>query len=99
MGTTEHGIDLKIHALFCLFIYSITTFSPYLNRGSLIVLLFETSTIFLRLASVFKKRGYKTLMFVCRLSFTLTFFVFRIVIGSFVTFELWQVFFFGTLDV
>eukprot|EP01084_Bolivina_argentea_P171427 296994_1 len=97
--TVEHPIDFKIHALFCTLVYSFATFTPYLHRPAVIVLLFEISTIFLHLSSIatsLKKQGCAV---ISKLLFAITFFIFRIIIGSFVTYELWAIFVFESVDV
>merc|ERR1712154_209312 len=74
-------------------------FTPYLHRPALIVLLFEVSTIFLHSSRIATQRNQKKCAFLSQLLFVIAFFVFRIIIGSFVTYELWAIFVFKSVDV
>lgn len=95
--TVSHPIDFKIHALFCALIYSFATFTPYLHRPAVIVLLFEISTIFLHSSRIATQQNKKKCAFFNKILFLITFFIFRILIGSFVTYELWAIFVFESM--
>mmetsp|Transcript_20137 Transcript_20137/g.32152 ORF Transcript_20137/g.32152 Transcript_20137/m.32152 type:complete len:277 (+) Transcript_20137:64-894(+) len=97
---TPHSLDFKIHAMFCTLVYSFATFSPFLHRPAIIVLLFEISTIFLQCSRIVSSRYKDSNCELCsRMLFMSSFFVFRIVIGSMVSFELWSIFVFESTDV
>ena len=94
-----HPIDFKIHALFCTVIYSFALFTPYLHRPAIIVLLFEISTIFLHSSRIASNYKHTVCERFSNLLFAATFFIFRIIIGSFVTYEMWAIFVFKSVDV
>lgn len=94
-----HTLDFKIHAVFCTLIYSFATWTPYLHRPAVIVLLFEVSTIFLTSSRIAAEHHKTKCALLSKLLFAATFFIFRILIGSFVTYELWSIFVFQSVDV
>lgn len=94
-----HPTDFRVHALFCSLIYSFANFTPYMHRPATIVLLFEISTIFLHSSRIATQHKKTKIALINKILFLVTFFIFRILIGSFVTYELWSIFIFESIDV
>jgi len=94
-----HSIDFKIHAILCFVVYAFITFTPFMHRQGLIVLLFEVSTIFLHCSRIVERNGHKVCGQILLALFAVSFFVFRIIIGLFVSYEIFGIFAFDWIDV
>jgi len=92
------GADFVVHASLCLFIYSIVLFSPCMQRCALMVLFYEISTVFLHSYVFLFHYKFNLLGYLAKFTFAVSFFVCRIVVGTYVTYEMWSVFVFGWMN-
>ena len=92
-------IDYLIHAIFCLYVFTVCTFSSLLHRAAIIVLFYEFSTVFLHCYIFAYKFGYEKIGAILQKLFALAFIFCRIIVGVFCTIEMWQIFYFQTKNV
>ena len=86
--TTEFSWDFVGHGSMSLLIFLIVTISGVGTRPALAVLLYEMSTIFLHFYAFLFYAGYTTLGAFFRLVFAFLFLMVRVILGTFVTFEM-----------
>eukprot|EP00483_Globobulimina_turgida_P010547 UN10568 len=80
-----------LHASMSLGVYLPAMIVPYFQRQSLFVLYYEVSTIFYHLYIIFEKANYSLkLINITKIVFAVSFFVFRIILGCWVVFEVWD---------
>lgn len=80
-----------LHAMMSLGVYLPAMFVPFMQRQSLFVLYYEISTIFYHLSLILEKYKYNQLSInVTKGLFAFSFFLCRIIGGSWIVFEVWD---------
>lgn len=78
--TTQTSLSIKLHGLICLTVYLLGYYIQLFSKYGIFYLTFEVSTIFLNKAKTSNNYLYQFM-------FVLTFFIFRIVLGTIVTYD------------
>jgi len=99
-NVTHHGgIAFILHGFFCIVSYSIFTFQPCAQRAGLACLLYEGSTIWLHTYAFLYYNGYEKLAGYTRLVFAFMFILLRIIFGTYITIEVFDVLVFRRIFV
>ena len=84
-----------VHCILCLIVFSVPTLTTYFQRQALMTLLYEISTVFMYLFQFCESWNWHKCKILNQIIFSFSFFIIRIIFGTYITIELIDPMFFN----